>query len=269
MDFLVRIFLGFIVVGAFGAISYLKKLVNFSGLIMGFIVGFTVFVFPQQGLELFLLLLTFHLTAGLFTKYKYNVKNKLGVAEEKKGARAWTNVFANGLIPAALAFMEGMRSDPVFVYGFVGAVSSAMADTLSNEIGVLYKYKPRMITNLKEKVNPGTSGAISPLGEAVIALSGLLIGFMAYLAGLAPWFIIPVSLVSAFIGNTVDSFLGATVQAIYYCENCRKETEKKVHSCGSITKLVRGNEKINNHVVNFFMSLTGCLTGILLYYFFI
>ena len=38
-------------------------------------------------------------------------------------------------------------------------------------------------------------------------------------------------------GALFDSVLGATVQATYYCDACRKETERPVHSCGRETTI--------------------------------
>ena len=59
-------------------------------------------------------------------------------------------------------------------------------------------------------------------------------------------------------GSTFDSFLGATVQAIYYCPQCHKETERHpYHLCGTQTSLVRGWPWLNNDLVNFFCSLAG------------
>ncbi len=262
MDLLTRATLGFLVVSIFGVISYKKGFVDVSGLAMGFIVGFTVLVFPEDGWKLFILLLTFHLSAGFFTKFKYNYKQQLGSAEWKRGARGWMNVMANGGIPAFMAAMEGAVGGQMFAYGFIGAVASATADTLSNEIGVLYKYKPRLITDLRVKVEPGTSGAVSPLGEAVVFISSLFIGVLAFSLGLSGFLVIPVTVLSAFIGNLVDSFLGATVQGIYWCNRCKKFTEKNLHSCGREAELKRGFKWINNHMVNFSMSLIAALVSI-------
>jgi uncharacterized membrane protein len=50
----------------------------------------------------------------------------------------------------------------------------------------------------------------------------------------------------------MDSLLGATVQAIYYCPSCRKETERHpLHTCGTPTEQVRGWSWMNNDWVNF------------------
>ena len=57
----------------------------------------------------------------------------------------------------------------------------------------------------------------------------------------------------------VDSLLGATVQAMYYCPACEKETERRIHNCGTRTRPMRGVNWLNNDVVNFIATLFGGL----------
>jgi uncharacterized membrane protein len=53
-------------------------------------------------------------------------------------------------------------------------------------------------------------------------------------------------------GSLFDSFLGATVQAMYYCPADKKETEKHpLHTCGTQTIRIRGWNWLNNDWVNF------------------
>jgi uncharacterized membrane protein len=63
----------------------------------------------------------------------------------------------------------------------------------------------------------------------------------------------------------VDSFLGATFQAIYFCPACGKETEKNPqHSCGAPTTLKRGLRWLNNDGVNAVCTFSAGIMGILL-----
>ena len=63
--------------------------------------------------------------------------------------------------------------------------------------------------------------------------------------------------VGGLAGSMMDSLLGATVQAIYRCEQCHKETERRVHRCGQATRLVRGWRWMGNDVVNALASVVG------------
>jgi len=60
------------------------------------------------------------------------------------------------------------------------------------------------------------------------------------------------------IGALFDSLLGATVQAIYHCPRCQKETEQHpAHNCGTPTILLRGWRWLSNDRVNFLSSILG------------
>jgi len=244
-------------------ISIRLKLVDYTGTAAAFIVGFITLIFG--GWNWFAVLLAFHLSAGLLTKYKYDIKRRLGVAEAKGGARAWTNVIGNGGIAAFFALAEGLFGGGAFFGGYLGAISTAAADTLATEIGLLYPGEPRLITNLKKKVPRGTSGGVSIYGELAILLASTIIGMVAIISGAEPSFspikILLIAVISGFVGSTIDSVLGATVQAQYWCETCKKFTEVKHHRCGSEAKLVKGFECINNHVVNFTSTAIGGIIG--------
>jgi len=59
--------------------------------------------------------------------------------------------------------------------------------------------------------------------------------------------------------------LGASVQAIYFCPTCAKETEKQLHGCGTPTRHVRGWRWLSNDMVNFVSSLLGALVAVGVY----
>lgn len=67
------------------------------------------------------------------------------------------------------------------------------------------------------------------------------------------------------LGNFVDSCLGATVQALYTCPACEKETERHPrHSYGTATVFKRGLPWLNNDWVNTACTLRAGLLGVLL-----
>jgi uncharacterized membrane protein len=69
-------------------------------------------------------------------------------------------------------------------------------------------------------------------------------------------------------GSLFDSLLGATVQGIYYCDRCGRETESARHRCGQATLPVRGWSWLNNDLVNFSASMVGGLVAASLGWFF-
>jgi uncharacterized membrane protein len=93
---------------------------------------------------------------------------------------------------------------------------------------------------------------------------------VAILAGLVRatgsfWLVTGVASLGGFLGALFDSFLGATVQAIYRCPNCNKETEKHPrHTCGTETIPIRGWRWLNNDMVNMGCALAGAVIGLIL-----
>jgi uncharacterized protein (TIGR00297 family) len=225
-----------------GVLAYKAKVVRGSGLWSGFIIGFIVWM--VAGWKYFLISLTFFVLAGAATKYKYEQKKKRGVAEARKGARGYGNVLGNGLVAMVCAVLEGVFGGGYFLAGFLGSMASATADTAGGEIGRLSKTPPVLITTF-ETVEPGAEGGITVLGEtAELAIAGL-IGLIAWIVGLKSGSFYGVSLflgiaVAGFVGANVDSVLGAT------CE----------------TKLTWWG----NNQTNFWASVSGCLTAMLIYF---
>jgi hypothetical protein len=55
-----------------------------------------------------------------------------------------------------------------------------------------------------------------------------------------------------------------TVQAIYYCPRCEKETERyPIHTCGAETRQVRGWGWMDNDGVNWVCTVVGAVMAVL------
>jgi uncharacterized membrane protein len=137
-------------------------------------------------------------------------------------------------------------------------------------LGVLSTTPPRLVTTGRT-VMTGTSGAVSGLGLGAAMLGALFIGLCAWAlaagqAALADWILlVPAALAGGLLGAYADSFLGATVQAMYWCPTCRKETERRVHACGTPTVPQRGRPWVDNEVVNLASAGVGALGGAVVY----
>jgi len=183
----------------------------------------------------------------------------------KSGKRDLGQVFANGGAAVLFAVAYGLTQDNLWLAGFVGAIAVATADTWATEIGILSRRRPRLITT-GERVERGTSGAVSLLGYFAILGGSGLIGALGW-ALTRDWRILLVALLAGAIGSTVDSLLGATVQAIFLCPDCNRETEQSPeHACGTTTQQVRGLIWLRNDQVNFAATVVGALTALLIWF---
>jgi uncharacterized protein (TIGR00297 family) len=223
--------------------------------------------FGLGGLEAAVLLITFFASSSLLSKAFSARKTQVAANFAKGGRRDWAQVAANGgaAIFSLVAAAANWIPAPAAWIGFAAAIATVNADTWGTEVGVLSKRKPILITTGRS-VEPGTSGGISLLGSAVAFGASLLIAVIAWLFGLIDLAIVPLISLSGLLGGFIDSFLGATVQAIYFCPECKKETERHpIHSCGTQTTVHRGWRWLDNDWVNFLSSLSAALIATALF----
>ncbi|BBL64505.1 hypothetical protein MmazTMA_14820 [Methanosarcina mazei] len=196
-----------------GALAYRAKIADVSALLSAALLGVLIIVF--SGLPWFLLLLTFFILGGGFTRYKYAYKESIGIAQAKNGIRSYENVFSNSTAALVLAVAYGVFPDqslPI-IYAYMGTVATATGDTLASEIGTTAKGKPIMITTLKPS-EPGSDGAVSLLGELAAIFGSAIIGVLGYALGISSDLFLSVLITTAggFFGTNIDSLLGATLQ---------------------------------------------------------
>jgi uncharacterized membrane protein len=302
---LLNIILAIVILSLIALLAYKKRIVTKSGLIAAFIVGLIVWLLTSWAW--FFIMLSFFLITALFTHFKYQKKRALGAAQDKSGARAWSNVVANGLLPMSFVIVGFIlivlgggqdaygRTDvglgPYFIpfpviavtfAAFLGALATHTADTLATEIGLLNPSPPRLITKPWKSVPAGTSGGVSLMGFLATLLGCVIIGasaavlaapfwlsifgiaIMPEIVNFAPVTILLVALAGGFVGCTVDSVFGATIQGMWRCRVCGKHTEKKSH-CGESAAYLRGSRFFDNNMVNLISGLLGAIVAVVLY----
>ncbi len=273
-ELITSLLFGFLLSAAVAWLAYRRGSLSRSGAVGALLVG--TLIFGLGGWVWGVILAVFFVSSSLLSHFKE--REKLAVAEkfEKGHRRDMGQVLANGGLGAAIALLSAVvpagAAPPVLWFAlFVGVMATVTADTWATELGTLSKRAPRLITNGRT-VEVGTSGGVSPLGTGVSFVGGLLIGVVAGLlgaaAGLLPWAAAPaVALTGALsgtAGSLIDSLMGATIQQIYYCDTCAKETERKLHRCGTTTRPLRGWGWMNNDLVNLISSFGGGLVAALL-----
>ena len=251
------------VVVAFALIAIGAGAIDRRGFLASLAVGYPILL--GGGWRWFVIVATFFVLGVAFTWYRYEYKKSIGSAQEKGGTRNWPNILANGGVAALLGLGEFLGGGLVFSVLYVGAVSAAASDTVATELGLLNRAPPRLVTDPRRVVSPGTSGGVSPMGIAGTILASLLIGAVAALLGVASGlqapYVVAVSVAGGVVGSLADSVAGATFQRKSYCTICGKPSENLVH-CGEPTRYSSGLGFVDNHVVNVFATVFGALGSI-------
>ncbi len=266
---------GILLSAMIGGLGYRNEALAPSGVVGAVIVG-TV-IFGAGGWIWGLLLIVFFVSSSLLSRYQREEKAEVADKFAKSGRRDLGQALANGGWGAVLALSFALRPSPLLLAAFVGAMATVTADTWATELGVLSRRPPHRITT-GEPVPPGTSGAVSVLGTAAALAGALFIGLSAaglqlvagsvFENGVDPWTAwLPLAAgLGGVAGTFFDSLLGASVQQVYWCDECHEETERPIHSCGNKSWPLRGWWWLNNDAVNFVSSAVGSgMTAVLVW----
>jgi uncharacterized protein (TIGR00297 family) len=220
-------------------------------------------IFGLGGWPWAVILLTFFISSSLLSRAFSRRKASMNEKFSKGSQRDAGQVLANGGLGALLVLAAAWQPDLAWVWlAYCGAMAAVNADTWGTELGVLSKAAPRLITSGRI-VEPGTSGGVSLLGSLAALGGAALISMAAILVSLADWRLAIAVILGGLAGSFFDSYLGATLQAIYYCPSCQKETERHpLHACGASTTWLRGWHWLDNDWVNFACSVIGALIAV-------
>jgi len=215
----------------FSILSYKKKLLDFEGILIGNTVGLAAIIYgpnPFVDFGIVVLFFVFGEIASNYPRKKHEERN------------IW-NVIGNSL-PALITLLPLIilpkltYYDFIFELAFFGAISAALADTLSSEIGYYSKSKVILITTFKP-VAKGTDGGVTLLGEVAALFGGLIIGgvyFFVYSNLLAAIAIV----LAGIVGSNSDSVAGA----IFETKKILNNTQVNMigSSCGAIFCFIIG-----------------------------
>jgi len=230
------------------------KLLFKSGVVGGYLMG--VLIFGSGGWPWIVPIMAFFIPASFLSKLSHE-----HALAPRTANRDILQVFANGSLPTLLVVIYFYQPQPYLYLLYLAALSAANADTWATEIGSFSKALPRLILTGK-RVPPGTSGGVTFIGHMgslggalVIAAVGYVFTFRLDLAGMI--------VIAGVAGSLVDSLLGSTLQGLYHCTQCGQTVEVRFH-CQQKTTLKRGYSWMDNNVVNFLNTFTGCLVALLL-----
>jgi len=279
-----QLLLGFLLSALIGLGAYWRGSLSKSGVAGAILTG--TIIFGLGGWAWGILLIVFFVSSSVLSHYKESLKESLAEKFSKGHRRDLAQTLANGGAGALIVVANAIWPHPAWWAAFVGALATVNADTWATELGVLSKAKPRLLMTWQE-VEVGTSGAITFAGTLAALVGAALISILGGIAaghwdaGGVLYFMIlsvPISLIqfalpdfwtlffpvlwagvlAGLLGSLFDSFLGGTVQAMYFCDHCDKETERHpTHTCGHPTDYLWGWRWLDNDWVNFLSSVSG------------
>lgn len=212
------------------ALAMALKKIDLKGALVGIALAFIIWL--GLGELALLALFTFFVLGTLASSWKKGQKSALKLAQENDGRRSIRNVLSNGGVAGILSFIAFILPayHSIFFTMVIASFAVACSDTLSSELGNIYGHKYFNIISWKS-ASRGVDG--------VVSAEGLLVGIVgsAAIAALpmifqADWRLFAIVTIAGFLGNIVDSILGATLQQ---------------------------KGKLSNHDVNFWATASGAL----------
>ncbi|MEN6434416.1 MAG: YbhB/YbcL family Raf kinase inhibitor-like protein [Anaerolineaceae bacterium] len=273
MEFsLFQLFLGFIAAILISTLAYLVRSLNLSGAIAAAILG--TITFGLGGLSWAIILLGFFISSSFLSHFLKKRKEQFAEKFSKGSRRDFGQVIANGGIAGLFVIAHLIFPESTLPwFGYAATLAAANADTWATELGVLSKNEPHLITSGKV-VERGTSGGVTWFGTSAAFAGAAFIALLAVLFWPGGFFIVSlitavvyffVIAIAGLVGSLIDSLLGATLQAIYCCPACQKETERHpLHTCNTPTNQIRGLRWLNNDWVNITCTITGAILACVL-----
>jgi len=198
-------------------ISIATQKLTVAGAMTGGVVA--LMIFSGAGYTGLGMLAAFFILGTIATAWGKKEKLQFKVKEDQPGKRNAGQVLANGGVAAIvglLIYFVPVKTELLRLM-VAGSLASAMADTLSSELGMIYGKRFYNIISLKRDTR-GLDGVIS-LEGTLIGVVGSVIIAIIYALGFGWDNKILIVIIAGTIGNLADSVLGALWERRHYLGN--------------------------------------------------
>jgi uncharacterized protein (TIGR00297 family) len=191
-------------------VARLEGAITRSGAIGGALIGTTIYL--GAGWEGWAMLVATFACALIASYAGWDRKKALGIAQDDEGARSARHAVANCGVAAAAAVVGATSPYQSAAWlALVTALTAGGADTVASEVGKAWGRRTVSIVGL-QPVQPGTPGAISPEGVIANIVAAIVLAGLGAALGLIAGAAIPIVVVGALLGASVESVLGATLE---------------------------------------------------------
>ena len=206
----------FVVIAIVAASIFTRKL-TIGGALTGSLIA--ILVFSGSGYIGVSMLAAFFILGTVVTIWKRNEKVLIKVQHDQSVRRDAGQVLANGGITGLMGALSYLLRGEAPLYNLMMAasLSSAMADTLSSELGMVYGKRFYNIISWK-KDSKGLDGVIS-LEGTLIGVIGSVIIALIYAIGIGLDSRFCIIILAGTIGNLSDSVLGALFERKHLLTN--------------------------------------------------
>lgn len=203
---LLRFIIGFSITLVFGAIAFIREMVDDTGFLTGIVLFTVTYVFMDwRG---YFIVAVFFVITGIAIEAESKDKAAKGEFELYKAKRPIDKVLGRCLAPALFAALFFVTDKFEFQLAFVASYAASAFDTVSTKFGQLLSREAVSVIGFK-KVHRRTPGAISWQGSVFGVLAAATIAAAAFFIGLVRRWDLLTLIISACIGSCIDSILNA------------------------------------------------------------
>jgi uncharacterized protein (TIGR00297 family) len=247
----------------FAVASYWMRFLDASGSLTAGLFGVTILVLADP--VWLVPPVTFFLLSSLLSGCSRRLRGPDALIQARGSRRDSVQVLANGGVGWLLLAVHWVWPAEHWFWIYTATFAAAAADTWATEVGTAVRGKTVSVIGWRP-VPPGSSGGVSVAGSVASVLGAVSVLLAsAYVVEPMSFGRVAMAVVGGgILGSSVDSILGASLQAIY--RDASGSRFESTDGGGDGLELVRGWAWVNNDTVNVVCTIAGSLFAAVVLY---